>query len=348
MNTKFLKRNYEWILKNQLRILIVRQDRIGDVVLSTPLPREIKRVYPSSYIAVMVRNYTKDIYLNNPNVDEIIIYDETKKGLINFIKEVRAIRKYKFTHALMLLPDERINYLLFVAGISKRIGVGHKFYQFITFTKYVDRKKYNPLRHEADYSLDLIRKIGIEPKSIEPEIILSENEKLKAVELKKTLANNNQKIIGVNTTSGNSAPNLSLEEYKKLILKLTAEKSFKVVVTDIKPDDSIKNLPNVIYPMSSLRNDIIIFSILDLLISSSTGPMHICAALKVKTLSLFCPLTACSPKLWGPLGNESKILLPNDYYCKTQCPIDPKKCNYKGESGINSDTIFNQVINFLN
>ena len=38
--------------------------------------------------------------------------------------------------------------------------------------------------------------------------------------------------------------------------------------------------------------------------------MHICAALKVPTLTFFCPLTACSPKLWGPLGNRSDIVLP--------------------------------------
>ena len=56
----------------QLRFLISRIDRIGDVVLSTPLPREIKKKYPNSYVAVLVKHYTKDIYLNNPNVDEII------------------------------------------------------------------------------------------------------------------------------------------------------------------------------------------------------------------------------------------------------------------------------------
>lgn len=331
-----------------MRILIVRQDRIGDVVLSTPLPREIKKVYPNSFVAVMVRNYTKDIYLNNPYVDEIIIYDETKKGFKNFLEDVKKIKKYKFTHALMLLPNEKINYLLFFAGIPFRIGVGHKLYQFITFTKFVDRKKYNPLRHEADYSLDLIRKIGIEPTSTDPEIFLSDNEKIKAKEIKRTLVNNDQKLIGINTSSGNSAPNLPLEEYKRLILKLSNEKRIKVVITDINPDDSIKNLPNVIYPMTSLRNDILIFSVLDLLISSSTGPMHICSALKVKTLSLFCPLTACSPKLWGPLGNESRILLPKEDYCRTKCPVDPKKCNYKGDSGINAETIYEQAISFLN
>ena len=61
--------------KKQLRILITRIDRIGDVVLSTPIPREIKKAYPDSFIAVLVKKYTRDIYLNNPYVDEIILYD---------------------------------------------------------------------------------------------------------------------------------------------------------------------------------------------------------------------------------------------------------------------------------
>ncbi|NUM63612.1 MAG: hypothetical protein HUU44_15995 [Ignavibacteriaceae bacterium] len=61
--------------KNNLRIIIARIDRIGDVVLSTPISREIKRVYPDSFVSVLVKKYTKDIYLNNPNVDDIILYD---------------------------------------------------------------------------------------------------------------------------------------------------------------------------------------------------------------------------------------------------------------------------------
>ena len=43
----------------QLRFLIARIDRIGDVVLSTPLPREIKKKYPDSYVAVLVKTLHK-------------------------------------------------------------------------------------------------------------------------------------------------------------------------------------------------------------------------------------------------------------------------------------------------
>ena len=115
----------------QKRILIVRPDRIGDVVLSTPIPREIKKTFPDAYVAVYLRNYPKDIYLNNPYVDEIITNDFEGLGFSEFIKRVKELRRYKFTHALMLLPTERMNYLLFVAGIPVRIGVGHKLYQFL-------------------------------------------------------------------------------------------------------------------------------------------------------------------------------------------------------------------------
>ncbi len=334
----------------QLRFLIARIDRIGDVVLSTPLPREIKKKYPESYVAVLVRQYTKDIYLNNPNVDEIITYDNPDKTEKSFWELVREIKQYKFSHAFMLLPNEKLNYALFVAGVKYRVGVGHKLYQFLTFTKYVDRKKYIPLRHEADYCLDMIRKIGIQVQSILPEIHLTDNEKVKTDAFRKKYLRINQKLIGINISSGNSAPNLNESEYKKLILLLKQNPEYKIAVMDNNVLPEIDNIENVLYPNkgNTLRDSIINLASLDLLISNSTGPMHICAALKVPTVSLFCPLTACSPKLWGPLGNKSEIIMPTQNYCSTQCPIDPKKCDYSKEGGLNASEVAEKVDQFLN
>lgn len=334
----------------QLKFLIARIDRIGDVVLSTPLPREIKKKYPDSYVAVLVRNYTKDIYLNNPNVDKIITIDNADKTEKSFWNLVTEIKRYKFTHAFMLLPNEKINYALFMSGITYRAGVGHKFYQFLTFTKYVDRKKYIPLHHEADYCLDMIRKIGVEVESISPEIYLTENENNKIRDFRKYHLQGNQKIIGINISSGNSAPNLNESEYKKLILLLNQNPDYKIAVMDNNVLPEIDNIENVIYPNkgNALRDSIINLASLDLLISNSTGPMHICAALKVPTVSLFCPLTACSPKLWGPLGNKSEIIMPAQTYCDNKCPIDPKKCDYSKEGGITAEEVALKVDKFLN
>ena len=194
---------------NNPRILIVRTDRIGDVVLSTPLPKAIKQKYPNSFVVVLVRSYAKDIYLNNPNVDEIIIADEDKT---TYWKLLKKIRSKSFTHSLSLLPTEKMNWLLFLSGIKMRIGVGYKFYQFLTNTKSVFRNKYKPLRHESDYCLDEIRKIGIEPNNFDEEIYLSEEEKEKSKTFRYSVCHNDEIFIGINTTSGSSAPNLQRSE----------------------------------------------------------------------------------------------------------------------------------------
>ena len=335
----------------QKRILIVRQDRIGDVVLSTPIPKAIKKQWPDSYLAVLVRNYTKSIYLNNPYVDEIILSEDVEwKGFGGFLKKVKFIRKFKFTHALMLLPSERINYLLFFAGIKTRVGVGYKFYQFITFVKSVSRHKYIPLKHEADYCMDLARKIGIKSNDLSTEIFLSESEKIKLNELRHKLVNDKKILIGIHTTNGNSAPNLTEEDYLHLIKKLQNYSYFKLVITDNAIPKKLQNIEGVEYPNVGLelRKTILNIASLDCLISSSTGPMHIAAALKVKTISLFCPLTACSPKLWGPSGNINKIILPEDNYCEIKCPGDPKVCKYKGESELMIDKIIYSLNEFFN
>lgn len=332
---------------NNARILIVRTDRIGDVVLSTPLPKTIKQKYPNSFVAVLVRDYTKDIYLNNPFVDEIIIADEDK---ISFFELAKKIRSKKFTHSLTLLPSEKINWILFLSGIKKRIGVGNKLYQFLTNTKSVYRNKYVPLRHETEYCLDEIRKIGITSESFDEEIYLTVAEKEKSEKFKNSVCPNDEIFIGINTTSGNSAPNLTVDEYAKLINELKKLSKIKLTVTDLNPPKDICEIEGVVYPNegNSLRESVINFNSLDLLISSSTGPMHIAAGLKIKTLSPFCPLTACSPDLWGPKGNESYILLPEENYCKNKCPGDPKICNFSGAGGINSDIIIEKVKNIFN
>ncbi len=334
-------------MKSKLRILIIRPDRIGDVVLSTPMPREIKKKYPDSFIALLLRSYTKELYLNNPYVDEIIIFDEDPANdLSSMKKNWKLIRSYKFTHSFMLLPKEKINWLLFFAGIRNRFGVGHKFYQFITNAKSTYRRKYIPLRHEADYCMDMARKIGVEPESISTEIFLTEAEKQKRDEIKNRICPNGEKLIGINTTSGMSAPNMPVSEYRKLTEKLNEVPGIKVVVTDLLPPKEMEGLEDVEYPNigNNLRESIINFAALDLLISASTGPMHIAAALKVETLSLFCPLPACSPKLWGPMGNQAEIILPGENYCSIKCPGDPKKCRFEGEVGIDHETVFNRTM----
>ena len=333
---------------SQKRIIIVRPDRIGDVVLSTPIPRELKKAYPDCFIGVLLREYTRDIYANNPNVDQIII-DSEKKDLYSKIQLVKEIRLHNFTHAFMLLPTERMNWILFFSGIKIRIGVGHKFYQFITNTKSVYRRKYIPLRHEADYCVDMARKIGVESNNLYAEIHLSNEEELFVDSLKEKFREGKKFLIGVHTTSGNSSPNWKPSKYRELILKLKSISDIQILVTDIQIPEEVKNIDGVLYPpKKSLRELIHIISTLDLLISSSTGPMHVAAALKISTLTMFCPLPACSPELWSPKGNKAVNILPDENYCGKVCSGNPKQCYFEGEGGIDVKKVFKEVEVYIN
>ena len=69
------------------RILIVRTDRVGDVVMITAIPREIKKAFPDTYVATLTQPNTARILENNPYIDEIITDDLSKDTFWKVTKE---------------------------------------------------------------------------------------------------------------------------------------------------------------------------------------------------------------------------------------------------------------------
>ncbi|MDD5085643.1 MAG: hypothetical protein PHE61_06345, partial [Candidatus Omnitrophica bacterium] len=63
---------------NIKRILITRLDRIGDVILSTPVFEAAKKKFPGCYLACLVQPHAEEIVRGNPYIDEVILDD--KKG----------------------------------------------------------------------------------------------------------------------------------------------------------------------------------------------------------------------------------------------------------------------------
>jgi len=55
------------------KILITRTDRIGDLILTTPAIRAVRKYYPEAEIHLLINDYTKDLVLNNPNIDKLLV-----------------------------------------------------------------------------------------------------------------------------------------------------------------------------------------------------------------------------------------------------------------------------------
>ena len=63
------------------RILIVRTDRIGDVILTLPMARAIKRHSPSVHVAFLIQRYTSEIVEGDSAVDQVVYYDDGERNL---------------------------------------------------------------------------------------------------------------------------------------------------------------------------------------------------------------------------------------------------------------------------
>ncbi|NOY05678.1 MAG: glycosyltransferase family 9 protein, partial [Chlorobi bacterium] len=93
-------------MKRPRRILIIRPDRIGDVIMATPLIRALRQTSPEAFIAALVRPHTAPLLRHNPHLDRILLddFEGADGGRKGFRAKVRELRRLKFDTALMLLP----------------------------------------------------------------------------------------------------------------------------------------------------------------------------------------------------------------------------------------------------
>lgn len=331
------------------RILVVRTDRVGDVVMITPMLREISRTFPDALIATLTNPNSADVLINNPNVNEIITDDLKKES---FSKVTSKLRSMKFSNGLLVMPTERAAYQMFLAGVKNRIGVGRKLYEVITFMKSVSRNKYIPLRHEADYCMDLARAIGVSSSNLTPEIFISPEEKI--LGLNSLIASGsmtNRKKIIVHTGSGGSSRNWSEMKYLKLIEKLLIHDDKTEIILTAKEmtDDFVlkaKAMENELIinmrdSVKRLRDLISIIANCDLLIAASTGPLHIASALGIKTIGLYCHRPMNCSRHWGALGKNAANLEINKEYCDANCSSDKEVCSF--ENGISVEEVISMI-----
>ena len=321
----------------------------------TPMIREIKKKFPGSFLATLTQPNTANLLLNNPYLDEIIT-DDLKKD--TFWKVVKLLRNQHFTHGLLIWPTERAAYQMFLAGITTRIGVGHKIYEVITGMRSVDRHNYIPLKHEADFCMDMARKIGVKTDNLDLEIYVTDEEKTEAYGFLKSLGveENEYKVI-LHTGNLGSSPNWSEDKYFILLQEILALQipNVKILLTAIEMSDDILNKVNALSDnrvidiskrIMGLRQFIKIISIMDLFICNSTGPLHMADALKRKCIGINCHRPMNSVKYWGILNKNSiNIEVPEDY-CNQNCSADKKICHF--ENGISVQQVIDAIKILIN
>lgn len=305
-------------MNTPLRILIVRTDRIGDVVLSLPMVSVIKKHFPDSHVSFLLREYTKPLAENNKFIDETIILKE-KNGKTEILNNIKQLRN-RFDVCVVAFPTFAIAQTLFLSKIKTRIGSGYRWYSFLFNKKVYEHRKFGE-KHELECNISLLKQLGID-ENVSPaniEFGLSPNTELQK-KIKNDLYaldwNESKNTIIFHPGSGGSAIDLPVAKMKMLIEKVSADKNNVVIITGSKAEkklcDSLVVNESVINKAGefNLSELIALIGITDILIANSTGPIHIAAAMHKQVIGFYPKYAAVSPKRWGPYSESAVIFQP--------------------------------------
>ncbi|MBI4654803.1 MAG: glycosyltransferase family 9 protein [Nitrospirae bacterium] len=289
------------------KFLIIDTLRLGDVVMSTPVFKAIKKQYPDSLLHVLVRAEIADLLDREPYIDKIIPYHGKEKTGSDLIKLLQH-GEYDIS---INLCEGKLNALIYAAGIPVRIGYSqrHKYRDRIFLTNIIQQPE--TFQGIPLLFLKLLEPLGISKANSRPELYPDPM----GIEQFKTLLQNGQRLkIVVHPGARNATHRWPY--YQAVIREIIKRFDAMVVVTGDRSEamlaDNIlsgldtRNIINLV-GKTTIKEMAALCSIADLVLSNDTGVSHIACALGRPTITIFGPEP---PMLCGELmKNEKRIFV---------------------------------------
>ncbi|MFH1777505.1 MAG: glycosyltransferase family 9 protein [Candidatus Omnitrophota bacterium] len=322
------------------KILLIKLERIGDLVLSTPAIRAIKEKFPHADIALIVNSYTQAVIENNPYVDEIIVYGraEGHKSLIKRIDFIKQLRSKKFdlgidltTRDFFFLPA----WLLCFSRAKITLGLDNFGRGFLFNLKVRPDKRPKPLTKEVLHILDPLEISGLDNK---PRVFLSENNKNYINELLDEQGiGENDILVCIHPGGVFETKYWTKDGYAKVAEYLFKQYQAKVFFIGskqeaVRADEIIARIekkPVNLTGKISLGQVSALIAKCRLFIGNNSGPLHIAAALGIPTISFLGPSV---PERWSP-NEEKDIVFKIDLDCR---PCELGYCYRKDLACMNS------------
>jgi lipopolysaccharide heptosyltransferase II len=317
------------------RILIIRLDLIGDLVLSLTIVRALKRTYPEAEIDLVALPSSASVATNDPHLAAIIPYDP------NIWRRAQALLKPKNWRELRSLVrsmhardyDLAVSVygrwaavLALLSGARRRVGYRSEgFPGFMTDNVAGGVpgrwRHWSPFdnKHEVDYCLELARAAGavLTPEDRIPRLYVNERTRQQVEQLLRHEGVPPGKpliVCHINSNNGQSK-RWPIPYWAFLIDRLIEKMDAQIVLTGA-PDD----LPQIerVLQRTYAREQVInltgktnltqlaaLLQMADLLISGDSGPLHMGVACGTPIVSIYGPT---NPLLGGPVSPDATIL----------------------------------------
>lgn len=304
------------------KILVIRNDKIGDFMVCFPAFAMLKKSLPNIEITALVPSYTAPLAELCPSIDKVIIDTPNKKDPKAFQQVLQAVKKEQFDAVISFVSDWYNAKLTWKSGIKYRLAPATKLFQFL-YNHRLTQRRSQSAKAESEYNLDLARYFletqGINAvKPTPPHLQFDEQEIAnQKTKLAKELAiSTSCKWFFVHSSTGGSATSLSLEQYAELINNLTDQFDCQVILTAGKGEEERANQlaqkltkEAAVYAKNDGLQDFTrSIACADLFIAGSTGPLHIAGALNVPTIGFYPSRLSAQPQRWRPINAEGKHL----------------------------------------
>ena len=324
-------------------ILVNALVNLGDVILTTSALDLIKKNFPETKITMLVKPVVKDALIDNPVVDDVIVFDyaEKENSFSAMRKMISEIRHRNFDLSISFDRKLRPALLTFMSGIKKRVGPSKVFDDnksrvTLLYTDVIEISHDLNKTLQAETYQEIVRKFfNIEghgepkfpvKKSVVAEKLLS---KLSADKLKIALC-----VQG--TFPLKTYPKEYFAEVVKNLREKYSAEFFIVGAPNDKnyADEVIAEIGGDIKNFcgeTSLTDLAEIFRKSDLFITVDTGATHIAATTKIKMVVMY---GCTSPDRWHPINKNSIVLTSRENCCPCsvkveECPSYPKSnCLY--------------------
>ncbi len=329
----------DFVFANARNILIIRLDRVGDLVLSIPAIKSLRASFPKAKLTLLVNTYTRNLIDGASFLDEVIAYSPDSK-LGEKLRLIKEIRRQNYDLVIDLIYSRKLlsAVIALLSGATIKVGFDTGIRRFFFNRKVMPR---SGKRYEMDRNLEIVEFLGC--KSVTRNLGLNgirRDEKILGEFCREYNIGSSTLLVGIHPSAYKNVLNRSWpkENFARLGDELFYRYGARSMITggpeDVKLGEKIQRLMKtkaiLLANKLTLSQLCALSTRFDLFISTFTGPLHIAVASGALTIILSGPTPV---KRWAPQGN-GHIVIQKDLPCvpcqdRTYCERGDYACMRK-------------------
>ncbi|HEV8255117.1 MAG TPA: glycosyltransferase family 9 protein [Vicinamibacteria bacterium] len=280
-------------------VLVLRLDRIGDVLMSLPALADLRAALPEARIRLAVGAWSAEVAARAP-VDEVLVWSapwvrrkaEGGDSLPALARKARALRARPPDLAIDLQGDLRASVLMALTGARERVGYANTGGAWL-LTRIVELDESVSWVEQNRAAVALASGRAGEGR---PPPLVSETERAEARRLLAEAGALARPLIGIHASGGRPIKQWPLERWAAVGARLQEDFGASVVLTGSEADRPLSErlrraLRHAVDLAGrlSMRQTMAVIAELDLFLSPDTGPMHLACAVGTPSVSVFGP-----------------------------------------------------------